>query len=311
MTRAIGRSAARRNVAHHYDLTDALYALFLDERRQYSCGYFTSEEDSLSTAQIQKIARIAAKLQIKDGANILDIGCGWGELAYALTNLEPEVRCKGITLSKNQLSYAQNDVATRSKGHAFFAYQDYRDERERYDNIVSVGMLEHVGAKSFLTYFKAVSQCLKDDGTALIHTIGKRRQTHVPSAFINKYIFSGGYIPTLGELGAALSQTDLHITDVECWHNHYAHTLSCWRTRCEAKKEALIALYDERFYRMWLFYLAACEYYFRLDEGVVYRIQLKKTREAKPSTRDYIKEQEQKYRKLLWQQTSLFGSKQS
>ena len=168
-------------------------------------------------------------------------------------------------------------------------------------------MLEHVGRKSFLEYFKMVSRCLKDDGTAVIHTIGKRQACLFTAPFIAKYIFPGGYIPTLADLSDALSKTDLHIADVECLHNHYAETLKAWRTRCEAHKAQLVAYYDERFYRMWLFYLTACEYYFRLDEGVVYQIQLIKRRDNTPSSRAYIKDKAEIYLKKLCQQKSHFG----
>ena len=305
---AIHKGAAKANVAHHYDLTDALYDCFLDERRQYSCAYYESADDTLEQAQLQKIARLGAKLKLRKNARILDVGCGWGELAYALCALETGVEVHGITLSENQLSYAQSHVATRAdKPASSFALQDYRDEQNKYDNIVSVGMLEHVGRKSYDDYFKMVSQCLAQDGTAVIHTIGKRKAWPTTSPFITKYIFPGGYIPTLADLSNALCQTDLHIADIESMHHHYAYTLRDWRTRCEAKKDHIIALYDERFYRMWLFYLTSCEYFFRLDEGVVYQIQLIKTRDETPSTRGYITRKEQKYLKKLWQQKNHFG----
>ena len=308
LSQAINRGAAKKNVAHHYDLTDALYACFLDERRQYSCAYYASASDTLDEAQHNKIARLAAKLRIHEGAHILDIGCGWGELAYGLSALEKNVRVHGITLSENQLAYARNVVQKRTDGDRLsFALQDYRDETSRYDNIISVGMLEHVGRKSFLDYFQMVSRCLKDDGTAVIHTIGKRQACLYTAPFIAKYIFPGGYIPTLADLSDALSKTDLHIADVECLHNHYAETLKAWRTRCEAHKAQLVAYYDERFYRMWLFYLTACEYYFRLDEGVVYQIQLIKRRDNAPSNRAYIQDKAENYLKKLCQQKSHFG----
>ncbi len=305
---AIKKRAAKANVAHHYDLTDTLYALFLDERRQYSCAYYRTEDDTLDQAQRQKIARLGAKLRLKKDSHILDIGCGWGELAFGLSTLEKGLQVHGITLSENQFDYATNHVAKRpDKPSISFALQDYRDEQGRYDNIISVGMLEHVGRKSFDAYFKMVDRCLLDEGTAVIHTIGKRRACPVTSPFITKYIFPGGYIPTLADLSKSLAKTDLHIADIECMHNHYAETLLAWRTRCVAQKERLIALYDEHFYRMWLFYLVSCEYFFRLDEGVVYQIQLIKTRDTKPSTRDYIAKTEKAYLKKLCQQNSPFG----
>lgn len=308
LSHVINRGAAKKNVAHHYDLTDALYACFLDERRQYSCAYYASASDTIDQAQRNKIARLAAKLRIHEGAQILDIGCGWGELAYGLSALEKNVRVHGITLSENQIAYAKNTVQKRIDGDRLsFALQDYRDETNRYDNIISVGMLEHVGRKSFLDYFQMVSRCLKEDGTAVIHTIGKRQACLFTAPFITKYIFPGGYIPTLADLTHALSKTDLHIADVECLHNHYAETLHAWRMRCEAHKAQLVACYDERFYRMWLFYLTACEYYFRLDEGVVYQIQLIKRRDNAPSSRAYIQDKAEIYLKKLCQQKSHFG----
>ena len=305
---AIQRRAAKANVAHHYDLTDALYDCFLDERRQYSCAYYEGLDDTLEQAQLQKIARLGAKLKLNKNARILDVGCGWGELAYGVSTLEKGVSVHGITLSENQLCYAKSHVATRDDEPAIsFALQYYLDEQNIYDNIVSVVMLEHVGRKSYDDYFKMISQCLAQDGTAVIHTIGKRRAWPTTSPFITKYIFPGGYIPTLADLSNALCKTDLHIADVESMHNHYAQTLRDWRTRCEAQKEHIISLYDERFYRMWLFYLTSCEYFFRLDEGVVYQIQLIRTRDETPSTRDYITRKEQSYLKKLWQQKNHFG----
>ncbi|MGC6517126.1 MAG: class I SAM-dependent methyltransferase [Candidatus Puniceispirillaceae bacterium] len=309
LSTAIKRKAAKQNVAHHYDLTDALYACFLDNRRQYSCAYYESETDSLELAQHQKIARIGAKLRLKAGAQVLDIGCGWGELAYGLSALEKNIHVHGITLSDNQIDYAINEVAKRDKTpNLSFSLQDYRDETGHYDNIVSVGMLEHVGRKAYDRYFSVVDHCLNEDGTALIHTIGKRRAELSTNRFIDKYIFPGGYLPTLSDLATSLAKYDLHIADVECLHTHYAQTLKHWRERCEANKDKLISLYDERFYRMWLFYLISCEHFFRLDEGVVYQIQLIKKRSVKPSTRDYIKAKEQIYLKKLWQQKPPSGN---
>ena len=305
---ASNRRASQANVAHHYDLTDELYACFLDERRQYSCAYFETDDDTLASAQLQKIARIGAKLRLSQGAHILDVGCGWCELAYALAGLKKDIHVHGITLSQRQYDYATTTISERPLSQQVsFALKDYRDEHGRYDNIVSVGMLEHVGAKSYDSYFEMISRCLKEDGSALIHTIGKRRACRVTSPFITKYIFPGGYIPTLADLTQSLSHTDLHIADVECLHMHYASTLRHWRNACEAHKDYLISLYDERFYRMWMFYLTSCEYFFRLDEGVVYQIQLIKKRDKTPTTRQYISEQAQLYSKKLWQQTNHFG----
>ncbi|MGC6530088.1 MAG: class I SAM-dependent methyltransferase [Candidatus Puniceispirillaceae bacterium] len=301
----IARGRAKKNVAHHYDLTDALYECFLGETRQYSCAYFKEDSDDIDLAQRQKMAHIAAKLKLKDGGQILDIGCGWGELAYHLSLLKEKLSVKGITLSENQLAYCNRHIIPRAQ-NLQFELKDYRDEKGHYDHIVSVGMLEHVGRQSYQQFFDQISHCLKQDGTALIHTIGKRRACRTTTPFIRKYIFPGGYIPTLADLSNALAKTDLHIGDIECLHNHYAQTLRHWRMACEAKKETLINLYDEEFYRMWRFYLASCEYFFRLDEGVVYQIQLFKTRDKTPNIRDYIALKEQDYLEILCQ-TNHFG----
>ena len=303
----IKRGKAKANVAHHYDLTDRLYQSFLDERRQYSCAYFR-EGDGLEQAQRRKIARLAAKLRLNRNAHVLDIGCGWGELAYALHSLDESLQIKGITLSENQLSYAQKMAQKRqAENQLGFALQDYRDETGKYDHIISVGMLEHVGFHSYQDYFNLINKCLKEDGTAVIHTIGKQSAHYSGSPFIEKYIFPGGYLPTIGELGHALAKTDLHILDIEAMHNHYAETLHHWRMRFIEKKAEMIALYDERFFRMWCFYLAGCEYYFRLDEGVVYQIQLSKTRGNTPSNRDYIAHFEKLYLDKLCNQHSPSG----
>lgn len=188
---------------------------------------------------------------------------------------------------------------TKADENLEFALQDYRDEQGCHDHITSVGMLEHVGFHSYRDYFTLIDKCLNDTGTAVIHTIGKQSAHYAGSTFIEKYIFPGGYLPTLGELGDAIAKTNLHIIDVEAMHNHYAGTLRHWRDRfCEQKAE-MVALYDERFFRMWNFYLAGCEYYFRLDEGVVYQIQLSKNRGQKPSNRDYIAQFEQRYLEQL------------
>ena len=303
----IKKGKAKSNVAHHYDLTDSLYHSFLDERRQYSCAYFRDGDD-LEQAQRRKIARLAAKLCLKSNGDVLDIGCGWGELAYALYSIDESLHIKGITLSENQFGYAQKMAQKRqAESHLEFALQDYRDEDGRYDHIISVGMLEHVGFHSYQAYFNLVDNCLKDDGIAVIHTIGKQSAHYSGSPFIEKYIFPGGYLPTIGELGHAIAKTDLHILDIEAMHNHYADTLRHWRMRFIEKKAEMIALYDERFFRMWCFYLAGCEYYFRLDEGVVYQIQLSKKRGNSPSNRDYIARFEKLYLDKLCNQHSHSG----
>ena len=306
--RADKTQKAKANVAHHYDSTDTLYQSFLDERRQYSCAYFRKGDD-LDHAQARKIARLAAKLRLKPNGRVLDIGCGWGELAYALHSLEDSLKIKGITLSENQLSYAQKMAQKRrADEHLEFVLQNYRDEVNSYDHIISVGMLEHVGFHSYDDYFKRINACLKETGTAVIHTIGKQSFHYSGSPFIEKYIFPGGYLPTLGELGEAIAKTDLHIIDIEAMHLHYAETLRHWRERFCEKKAEMIALYDEKFFRMWSFYLAGCEYYFHLDEGVVYQIQLSKSRGKTPSNRDYIGHYENLYLDKLCNKHSHSGN---
>ena len=279
---------AQRNVAHHYDLSDQLYDLFLDADRQYSCAYYVSPDDTLEAAQAQKKRHIAAKLLLAPGQKVLDIGSGWGGLARSIAR-DAGADVTGLTLSREQLTYA--NAQTKAAGlddRVQFHLRDYRLETGHYDRIVSVGMFEHVGPGHYQTYFNTVADRLKDDGVALIHTIGMSSGPSAPGAWIKKYIFPGGYVPALSEIIPAIEQNGLIVTDIEVLRLHYAETLRAWRQRFTAKRHQVAALYDERFCRMWEFYLAACEASFRHNGLVVFQIQLAKRNDAAPLTRDYI-----------------------
>jgi len=282
------RSAARRNVAHHYDLSYELYRRFLDEDMQYSCAYFARPEMTLEEAQFAKKTHIAAKLMIEPGQRVLDIGCGWGGMGLELAG-RYGAEVFGVTLSKEQLAIADARAkAAGLNGRANFSLTDYRDVEGPFDRIVSVGMFEHVGAPNFRTYFQQVSRLLTDDGVALIHTIGRRTGPGLTQPWIAKYIFPGGYIPALSEMSAAIEDAGLWITDVEIQRLHYAETLKAWRERFMAQRDEIAALYDERFCRMWEFYLAISELGFRYGISNVFQVQLSKRVDAVPMTRDYM-----------------------
>lgn len=285
-------SRSHRNVAHHYDLSDQLYELFLDEGRQYSCGYFDSPADDLEKAQKRKKTHLAAKLCSRPGHRILDIGCGWGGLAIDLARmLDTDVT--GITLSELQFEYAQNSVAKQGLSQKVkFALQDYRTVRETYDRIVSVGMFEHVGIPHYRDFFRILYNTLADDGVALLHTIGRAEGPAATNAWIKKYIFPGGYIPALSEIMPAIERAGFYITDIEILRLHYAETLRAWRQRFAINREKILDLYDERFCRMWEFYLAVSEVAFRNCGQVVFQVQLAKRQDAVPLTRNYIFESE-------------------
>jgi cyclopropane-fatty-acyl-phospholipid synthase len=288
---------ARRNVAHHYDLDGRLYALFLDGDRQYSCAYFEHEGQSLDDAQLAKKRHIAAKLLIEPGARVLDIGSGWGGMGLYLAE-----RCGaevvGVTLSQEQLGVSQARAAERGLGdQAQFRLQDYRKVDERFDRIVSVGMFEHVGVTYYDTFFQKVAQLLADDGVMLLHSIARTDGPGATNAWMEKYIFPGGYIPALSEVVPAIQRAGLLITDIEILRLHYAETLRHWRERFLARREEAKALYDERFCRMWEFYLAASEGAFRFHNENVIQIQIVKRQDAVPLTRDYIALREAALRK--------------
>ncbi len=283
---------AQRNVVHHYDLSDALYDLFLDPERQYSCAYFASSGDSLEEAQARKMRHIAAKLRLAPGQKLLDIGSGWGGLGLYLAR-NAGIDVTGVTLSVEQQKYAEARAARESLGdRTRFVLRDYRREPGRYDRIVSVGMFEHVGAGHYDEYFVKVAALLKEDGVALIHTIGSISGLAAPHPWIRKYIFPGGYIPSLSEISRAIEKSGLVLSDVEVLRLHYAETLKAWRARFMAHREEIAALYDDRFCRMWEFYLAACEAGFRHNGLVVFQLQLAHRVDTVPLTRDYLAEAE-------------------
>ena len=279
---------ARRNVAHHYDLTDAFYDLFLDANKQYSCGYFPTPGTDLEAAQVAKMRRIAAKLALEPGMSVLDIGSGWGGLGVHLGR-EHGVRVRGVTLSERQhrLSNERADAAGLGD-RVRFDLMDYRDDDRRYDRVVSVGMFEHVGVGHYDEFFARLRLLLEPDGVALLHTIGRAGRPRATDPFIRKYIFPGGYIPSLSEVAPAIEASGLVICDIEVLRLHYADTLRAWRRRFNARRDEARALYDERFCRMWEFYLAGSEASFRHMGMVVFQIQLARRQDAVPLTRDYI-----------------------
>jgi cyclopropane-fatty-acyl-phospholipid synthase len=282
------RTAARRNVHHHYDLSDDLYRRFLDEDMQYSCAYFARPDMTLEEAQAAKKLHLAAKLRLFPGARVLDIGCGWGGLGLTLAD-DYAAQVTGVTLSAQQLAVAQRRASDRGlSDRARFSLEDYRDVRGPFDRIVSVGMFEHVGEPNFAAYFARVAELLTDDGIAVIHAIGRRDPPGVTSPFIAKYIFPGGYIPSLSEVTAAVEAAGLWITDIEVLRLHYAETLRHWRERFLAVREQVAMIYDQRFCRMWEFYLAVSELSFRAGTHMNFQIQLARRVDALPTTRDYM-----------------------
>jgi len=278
---------ARRNVAHHYDIDGAIYDLFLDSDRQYSCGYFTEGAD-LEEAQLAKKRHLAAKLAIEPGQRVLDVGSGWGGLALYLAKVA-HCDVTGITLSNEQIKISRERAAREGFGRAVrFEFKDYRKVAGRFERIVSVGMFEHVGVNHYGTYFRKVRDLLSDDGVALIHSIGRSEPPTATNPFIAKYIFPGGYIPALSEMVAAIERAGLVITDLEVLRLHYAETLRAWRKRFLANWDKAAAIRDETFCRMWEFYLAASEAAFRHQNLVVFQVQLTKRVNALPMTRDYM-----------------------
>jgi cyclopropane-fatty-acyl-phospholipid synthase len=290
------RPRARRNVAHHYDLDGRLYALFLDADRQYSCAYFDKPDATLDDAQVAKKRHLAAKLLIRPRDRVLDIGSGWGGLGLYLAEMA-EANVTGITLSSEQLQAANARAAEKNLARsARFLLQDYRDVAGPFDRIVSVGMLEHVGVDFYETYFRRCAELLTDDGIAVVHAIGRSSGPDVTSPWITKYIFPGGYIPALSEVTPAIERAGLLVCDIEILRLHYAETLKAWRERFMARREEAVRLYDERFARMWEFYLACSEMAFRKQNYMVFQIQLTKRQGVVPMTRDYIANEEARLR---------------
>ena len=281
-------SQSKNNVAHHYDISEKLYDLFLDKKRQYSCAYFKNEKDSLETAQNNKIEHIIKKLNLKPNQKVLDIGSGWGTLAIEIAK-KTQCEVLGITLSENQLEYSLKKVKELNlENQVNFKLIDYRELEEKFDRVVSVGMFEHVGRKFYKTYFNQVFKLLKDDGVALIHTIGSVLPPRDPQPWITKYIFPGGYTPSLSEVTGPIEKSGLAINDIEVLRMHYSHTLRNWKERFLGKKEEVLNRFDEKFFRMWEFYLASCEMAFKWSDQVVFQFQLSKRLTSTPNTRDYI-----------------------
>ena len=279
---------ARRNVAHHYDLSDQLYELFLDRDRQYSCAYFQTLNDDLETAQFNKKRHIAAKLLLRPGQKVLDIGCGWGGLALYLAT-ECDVEVSGLTLSAEQHAVAERRAAAAGlSDRVRFHLRDYREERGTYDRIVSVGMFEHVGVNHYGRFFAQLKSMLNRDGVALLHAIGRMDGPGSTNPWLRKYIFPGGYSPALSEVTPAAEKARLWITDIEILRLHYAETLRNWRVRFERNRDRIRSLYDDRFCRMWELYLTGSEIAFRRQGHIVFQMQLAKAVDTVPLTRDYM-----------------------
>jgi cyclopropane-fatty-acyl-phospholipid synthase len=291
---------ARKNVAHHYDLRDELYELFLDADKQYSCAYWTDpDHETLEQAQLDKKAHIAAKLALEPGQRVLDIGCGWGGMALFLHKVAG-VDVLGVTLSEHQLKIARERAAAAGvSDHVKFELRDYRLLDEQFDRIVSVGMFEHVGARRYDEFFAKCRELLKPDGVMLLHTIGKLGEASLaPDPFTDKYIFPGYHLPALSEMVTASQKVRLIASDVENLRLHYAYTLQHWLDRATRARKRIESMYDERFFRMWEFYLAGGIVMFENGGACNYQIQYIRNRNALPITRDYMAEAEARYRKI-------------
>ena len=292
------RRRAKDNVAHHYDLDGRLYSLFLDADKQYSCAYFETPDSTLDDAQLAKKRHLAAKLLIGRGDRVLDIGSGWGGLSLYLAEMTG-ASVSGVTLSTEQLQVSNARAAEKNlERSAKFFLEDYRDAPGPFDRIVSVGMFEHVGVDFYETYFRRCAELLTDDGVMMLHSIGRSEGPDATNPWIAKYIFPGGYIPALSEVLPAIERSGLLVCDVEILRLHYADTLKAWRERFMARREDAVQLYDERFARMWEFYLACSEMAFRKQNLMNFQIQLTKRQGVVPMTRDYIGREEAKLRGL-------------
>ena len=279
---------SKMNVAHHYDISDELYFLFLDPLKQYSCAYFKKDNETLEEAQKNKIDHIIKKLNIKENSKVLDIGSGWGHLSIEIAK-KAKCQVTGVTLSENQYNYSNQKVKELNLGNQVqFKLMDYRQVSDKFDRIVSVGMFEHVGRKFYKKFFKKVGDILKEDGIALLHTIGSVDSPRNPQPWITKYIFPGGYTPSLSEVATPIEKSGLILSDLEVLRMHYAHTLRNWKDRFIKNKEKVLKMFDERFFRMFEFYLSSCEMAFKHGDQVVYQLQLTKRLNTAPSTRDYI-----------------------
>lgn len=279
---------AQQNSDHHYLFSDELFELFLDKEWQYTCGYYHSVDDSLDVAQVNKMRHLAAKLVLEPGVKVLEIGCGWGGLAVHLARTSG-ADVTGVTLSAEHQRGAQERAKAEGLADRVrFHLRDYRDEPDTYDRIVSVGMFEHVGTDRYGEFFGKIKDLLKPDGICLVHTIGRMHGPQTTNPWMRKYIFPGAYTPSLSELSAAVEKAGLWVTDVEVWRLHYAETLKEWNRRFQSNREKAKALYDERFCRMWEFYLQSCEVAFRRLGHLNFQVQLTREPDAAPLTRDYI-----------------------
>lgn len=275
------------NVSRHYDLDEQFFRLFLDREMHYSCAHFMDESESLEQAQINKCRHIAGKLLLKSGQRVLDVGCGWGSMAFYLAqNFDVEVT--GITLSKGQISAARRMAKERGLNNVRFELQDYREHQGQYDRIVSIGMFEHVGRPNYQTYFEKVKDLLVADGAALIHSIGCSGPPQISNPWITRHIFPGGGIPSLSEMSRGIEEARLMMTDVEILRLHYAQTLNVWTQRLHKNKETIIEKMGMQFYRMWDFYLTISEISFQYSDLVVFQVQLAKQHDVVPPTRDYL-----------------------
>ncbi|WP_210484939.1 SAM-dependent methyltransferase [Microvirga antarctica] len=289
---------AQQNVAHHYDLGNDFYKLFLDEGMQYSCAYFVNDDDTLEQAQRNKLRLVASKLQLKPGLKVLDIGSGWGDLALYLATME-DVDVTGVTLSREQ--HALSNEKARQAGlsdRVRFELLDYRKLDTRFDRIVSVGMFEHVGVHHYGEFFAKINALMADDGLMVLHSIGHMSPPGTASPWLRKYIFPGAYSPALSEVFPVVENASLWVTDLEILRVHYAKTLAHWHQRFEENRAAIAALYDERFCRMWEFYLVSAEMMFRTGSQLVFHMQLARRRDAAPIVRDYVTDLQRHYRSL-------------
>ncbi len=295
LTQHNSRRLSRRNVSHHYDLSNKLYRLFLDKDLQYSCAYFKRPDLTLDAAQTAKKRHLIAKLQLQAGQRVLDIGCGWGGLALSIAEAA-NVEVLGITLSREQLEVAKQRASEAGLSERVkFKLMDFRDVRkDAFDRIVSVGMFEHVGAPNYAAFFEQIHKLLSPSGIAVLHAIGRMHGPSITSRWMQKYIFPGGYIPALSQVIPHVERCGFWLTDLEILRLHYANTLRLWRERIQQSREAVEKLYDQRFCRMWEYYLVASEMSFRYAGFMVFQIQLAKAVGAVPLTRDYLFEAEGK-----------------
>ena len=292
------KADSKKNVVHHYDIGNDIYRTFLDPDMQYSCGYFTDPGNSIEQAQLDKKAHIASKLLLEPGMKVLDLGCGWGGLALYL-NRVADVEVLGVTLSQEQLAVARERAARAGVSDKVrFELMDYRDVEGPFDRVVSIGMFEHLGTSFFPEFFQKVRDVLTPEGVALVHTMGRMGKPGTTDAFMQKYIFPGGYLPSLGEMVTASERERLIMADCEMLRLHYVYTLRAWYERFKANHDEVVKLADERFWRLYMFYLAGSMTMFTDGGMCVYQLQYMRSRYAAPITRNYMIETEDRYRAL-------------